>query len=201
MDGVILDSEPIHLAAFRATLADNGHNLSDDDYKMHFAGKTDEAGFKQYFEFMNENVDISFLMNQKAKKYLELAADQLIPYPKVVALIKELSKVVPLVLVTGSLRVEVDVALKACDISNCFMGILAAEDVEHGKPNPEGYLKAVKFLGLKTENCVVIEDSPSGVKAAKAAGIDCIAVTNTHSRNELKNATNIVDFLSIDIFQ
>lgn len=200
MDGVILDSEPIHLAAFRATLANKGHILSDEDYKQHFAGKTDEAGFKQYFNFMNEEVDLSFVMNQKAKRFLELAADQLIPYPNIVSLIKELSKHVPLVLVTGSLRVEAEIALNACNVIDCFKGIIAAEDVKHGKPDPEGYLQAVNLLGLKTSDCVVVEDSPSGVKAANNAGIDCIAITNTHTSDELKVATKVVGSLSIDLF-
>lgn len=105
-----------------------------------------------------------------------------------------------LALVTGSLRVEAEIALKACGIGDCFDVVIAAEDVGLGKPNPEGYLKAIDLLNVSPEESIIVEDSPSGIKAAKAAGIDCIAVTNTHARNELSDATSVVDSLSLSSF-
>jgi HAD superfamily hydrolase (TIGR01509 family) len=199
MDGVILDSEPLHVAAFQATLGRNGHELSGDSYKSHFAGKTDEEGFTQYFAFINEEADVPNLMDEKTKDFLKLAGDNLIPYPGIVQLIKQLSKEIPIALVTGSLRVEAEVALKACGIEDCFSVIVTADDISHSKPNPEGYLKALSLLNLDANQCVVVEDSPSGVKAALAAGIDCIAVTNTHSANELDAAGKVVDKLTFDL--
>jgi len=200
MDGVILDSEPLHVAAFQATLGRFGHELDMNGYEAHFAGKTDEAGFKQYFDFINEKADIPAIMSKKAKKYIELAKDQLIPYAGIVQLIKELSEHVPLALVTGSLRSEVDVALKACGIEGQFSAIVTADDITKSKPDPEGYLKASALLGIYPKDCVVVEDSPSGINAAIAATIDCIAVTNTHSKEELKAATMVVDELSLNLF-
>lgn len=199
MDGVILDSEPLHIAAFQATLGRFGHELDMSGYEAHFAGKTDEEGFKQYFSFINEQADIPNIMSEKAKAYLELAGDQLSPYPGIVPLIKELSALVPLALVTGSLHSEVDIALRACGIEGLFSVIVAAEDVTKSKPDPEGYLKAAKQLGVAAEDCVIVEDTPSGVNAAVAANIDCIAVTNTHTKEELKAATKVVDKLSFDL--
>lgn len=200
MDGVILDSEPLHVAAFQATLGKRGHELSHGEYMDHFAGKTDEEGFKQYFAFINEEADIPNIMDEKMKEYLKLAGDTLAPYPGVVSVIKELAKHVPLALVTGSLRAEVDVALKACGIEDQFTAIVTANDITHSKPNPEGYLKAAKVLGISVDDCVVVEDSPSGVNAAVAADIDCIAITNTHSKEDLKSANRIVDSLTLSLF-
>lgn len=200
MDGVILDSEPLHIAAFQATLGRFGHDLDMNGYQAHFAGKTDEEGFKQYFHFINEAADIPSLMSEKAKTYLELAGDQLSPYQGIVPLIKELSSHVPLALVTGSLRSEVDVALKSCDLEDVFSSIVAAEDIASSKPNPEGYLKAAHQLNVAINDCVVVEDTPTGIKAAMAANADCIAVTNTHSKEELKAATKVVEKLSLDLF-
>jgi beta-phosphoglucomutase len=201
MDGVILDSEPLHVAAFQAILQRYGHPLSESDYKMHFAGKTDETGFKSYFKFLNESVDLPVIMDDKAHKYLELAGDQLIPYPGIVQLIRELSKKVPLALVTGSLRAEADAALKAFDIADCFKVVIAAEDINHSKPDPEGYKKAMSALEVNPHECAVIEDSPSGIEAAIAAGADCIAITNTHEASNLSRATKIVTTLSISDFE
>lgn len=200
MDGVILDSEPLHIAAFQATLGRFGHTLDMDGYEAHFAGKTDEEGFRQYFDFIGETANIPHIMSEKAKAYLELAGDQLSPYPGVVSLIKELSTRVPLALVTGSLRAEVDVALKACGIQDQFSVIVAADDISKSKPDPEGYLKAAKQLSIAPKDCVVVEDTPNGVSAAAAANIDCIAVTNTHSTDQLKAATRVADTLSLSLF-
>lgn len=193
MDGVIVDSEPLHVAAFRATLKRYGHDLTEGQYKQHFAGKTDEAGFRQYFEFVNETVHLPVIMDEKAKAYLALAADQLIPYPGVLDLIRELTaKKVPLALVTGSLRAEAEATLKAFDIVAAFQAVVAAEDITQSKPNPEGYLKGAKALNVNPADCIVVEDAPSGVKAAKAAGMKCLAVTTTHTREELKGADVLV---------
>ncbi len=199
MDGVIVNSEPLHVAAFQAVLKRYGHDLSDDQYKHHFAGKTDEAGFRQYFDFINEMVELPVIMDEKAKAYLELAADQLVPYPGVVELISRLaSQKVPLALVTGSLRTEAEITLQTFKIAEFFTAVVAAEDITQSKPSPEGYLKGAAALEVDPADCIVIEDAPSGVKAARAAGMRCLAVTTTHSREDLEAATVIVEQLRPD---
>lgn len=196
MDGVIVDSEPLHVAAFQAILKGYGHDLSNDQYKEHFAGRTDEAGLKQYFDFIGETVELPVIMDKKAKAYLELAADELKPYPGVIEFIQDLAKRdMRLALVTGSLKSEAEITLKAFNLTDYFSAVIAAEDIEHSKPNPEGYLKGAKALGISPADCIVIEDAPKGVQAAKAAGIYCVAVTNTHTAEESAGATRIVDQL------
>jgi beta-phosphoglucomutase len=196
MDGVIVDSEPLHVAAFQVTLKNYGHSLSHDQYKEHFAGRTDEAGFKQYFDFIGETVGLPVIMDEKAKAYLELAADELEPYPGVIEFIHDLAKRdIRLALVTGSLKLEAEITLKAFNLTNYFSAVIAAEDIENSKPNPEGYLKGAKTLGISPADCIIIEDAPKGVRAAKAADIRCLAVINTHTREELADATYIVDQL------
>lgn len=197
LDGVILDSEPLHVAAFQATLQEYGHDLRGHEYKEFFAGRTDKEGFERYFRFINETVELPVVMDKKMKAYIALASDQLQPYPGVVSMIRELSQHAKLALVTGSLKIEAEVALAACGIQDCFDVVVAAEDVENGKPDPEGYLKAARLLDIPPEQCVVVEDSPSGVQAALNAGIECIAITNTHTREELRDATRVVDRLSL----
>lgn len=196
MDGVIVDSESLHVAAFQAVLKRYGHSLTDEQYKQYFAGRTDEAGFKQYFDFIGENVELPVIMDEKANTYLELAYDQLVPYPGVIEFIRDVaSRNVLLALVTGSLRAEAEVTLKAFEITKFFSAVIAAEDINQTKPNPEGYLKAANALSTNPTDCVVIEDAPSGVKAANAAGMRCLAVTTTHTSEELKDATAVVDQL------
>lgn len=196
MDGVIVDSEPLHVAAFQATLKRYGHDLTDQQYKQHFAGKTDEAGFRQYFQFINEEIELPVIMDEKAATYLQLAADQLVPYPGVIELIHALAaQNTPLALVTGSLRAEAEITLRTFNIAAFFSQVIAAEDITQSKPSPEGYLKAAKALGVDPASCIVIEDAPSGVAAAKAAGMRCVAVTTTHTKQELSAATRVIDQL------
>jgi HAD superfamily hydrolase (TIGR01509 family) len=196
MDGVIVDSEPLHVAAFQTILKRYGHDLSKEKYKQHFAGRTDEAGFKQYFDFIGESVELPVIMDEKARAYLELAADQLVPYPGVIDFIRDLVlHDIPLALVTGSLRAEAEATLKAFNLTNSFEVIIAAEDISQSKPSPEGYLKAAKTLGCEPIDCIVIEDAPSGVKAASAAGMRCLAITTTHTEEELQEAAFITDQL------
>lgn len=198
MDGVIVDSEPLHVAAFQATLKGYGRDLTHEQYKQHFAGRTDEAGFSQYFDFIGETVDMPVIMDKKAMAYLELAAAQLVAYPGVIEFIRDLSeRETPLALVTGSLRAEAEATLKAFGLAHLFSVVITAEDIAHSKPNPEGYLKGAKALNTDPADCIVIEDAPSGVSAAKAAGMRCVAVTNTHSKEELREATLVVNQLHL----
>lgn len=201
LDGVIIDSEPIHEAAFQLTLKQYGHSLTANDYKEHYAGRTDSAGLEQYFKFVNEEHDLSVIANEKSKAYLELAASQLVPYEGMTNIIRELAAKYPLGLVTGSLRLEAEIAMQACDIQRFFTVVVTAEDVLHGKPDPEGYLLGAHKLGVSPAECLVIEDAPSGLIAANAAGMQSIAITNTHRSDELTLATKVVQQLSLSDFE
>jgi sugar-phosphatase len=117
-------------------------------------------------------------------------------YPGAIELIHGLAKQkVPLALVTGSLRSEAEIVLKTFDIAKYFTKVITAEDTTLAKPNPEGYLKAAVALECDPTDCIVIEDSPNGVRAARAAGMKCLAVTTTHLPDELSEANSIVDRL------
>lgn len=196
MDGVIIDSEPLHAEVFRRTLQRHGHEMNDEQYKMYFLGKTDEAGLRHYFEATGIVGDPSAILTDKARAYLEFAADKLVPHQEVVELIDDLAaQGIALGLVTGSLRAEAEVTLRTLGIRDRFAVIVAAEDISRSKPHPEGYLKGARALGASPEVCVVIEDAPSGVQAAKAAGMRCVAVTSGHGADELQDATIVVDWL------
>jgi sugar-phosphatase len=94
---------------------------------------------------------------------------------------------------------EVHMTLAALGITDCFEVVVSADDISRSKPDPEGYQKAVRVLGLDNQDCVIVEDSPSGVQAGKAAGIDVIAVTHTHGAIELSQADVIAERLLPDL--
>jgi HAD superfamily hydrolase (TIGR01509 family) len=100
-------------------------------------------------------------------------------------------------LATGSIRREAELALRSLGVAGRFGAIIAREDYEKGKPDPQPYLLAVRALGLSPPRCVVVEDAPGGIRAAKAAGMACVAVTHSCPREQLLEADLVVDDLGL----
>jgi beta-phosphoglucomutase len=196
MDGVILDSEPLHYQAARAVFAERGHDLTYVNYQKYFAGQADKEAFPQYCAVIGRN-DAARLMADKAEAYKRVAATTtLTPCPGTLEFIAWLAEHrVPMALVTGSLRHEADLVLWAFQLQNVFSTVISVEDVTHGKPHPEGYLKGAAALLAQPADCVVVEDAPHGIQAAIAAGMRCLAVTTTYPAQQLQAATRVVDQL------
>ncbi len=193
MDGVIVDSEPQHIQAFQKTLASHGHTLDHENYQTYFAGKTDQKGLEDFLQTHTDSTPIEDLLAEKTGHFLDIAENDITPYAGIIDVIQGLRKKgIKLALVTGSVRQEVEVILSALNIRDAFDVIITADDVRTGKPDPEGYTKAVAAIGYDPEQCVIIEDSPSGVNAAVAAGIRCIAITTTHNEHDLSTATKVI---------
>jgi HAD superfamily hydrolase (TIGR01509 family) len=197
MNGVIVDDEPLHFLAFQNVLAECGEQLTHDGYKQFFAGRTDIDGFRDYLAAHGLQMDIDGLMEAKANAYMSLAAGVIQPYPGVVALIHSLAESgVRLALVTSSLRVEAETVLEAFGLQQSFEQVVTADDITRGKPDPEGYLLGAQALYLTPDACLVVEDAPSGVAAAKAAGMRCAVVLNTHTTSELVGADLVLERLA-----
>lgn len=200
MDGVIIDSEPRHFEAFRLTFEPLGIALTHDDYQAHFAGKTDEQGFDDFLKTVDAHTDIIELQKAKRDHYEGLAATTVTPYEATIKTIRRLYPDHPLAIVTSSPLSQVEIILQRFKLSSFFSVIVTAEDITNGKPNPEGYLLAAKHLQVKPTDCYVIEDAPSGITAAKRAGMYCVAVTTTHGMDELAEADMMVDKLTPELF-
>ena len=99
-------------------------------------------------------------------------------------------------LVTSTPRANLDLVLTGAGLAGAFDTIVAAEDVSRGKPDPEGYLLAARRLGVAPERCLVIEDAPGGIEAARSAGMHSLAVTTTRPCQDLAAADAVVDSLS-----
>lgn len=201
MNGVIVDDESLHEAAFSEVLSSRGFRLDHAKYLKFFAGKTDNAGFIDFYNSEGEELsDLKVLGTEKSSAYQKLASGQLTPYPGIIDYINGLRlKGIRLSLVTSSIRVEAEKVIEVLGLSDVFETTITANDITHSKPSPEGYLKGVYSLNLDPAECFIIEDAPSGVEAANKAGIACIAVTNTHSPADLSKAQLIVDKLDGNI--
>lgn len=192
MNGVLVDDEILHEEAFRQVLDTRGVSLSAQEYADNFMGRTDRDGFSSFFG--QTPSDIELLLAQKSRAYQGLAAGRLTPYPGVVSFVSSIAaNQIPMAIVTSSTRSEADAVVEAINTSGRFLAIIAADDVEVGKPDPQGYLMGAAALDATPENCLVVEDAPSGIEAAKRAGMRVLAITNTHEAEDLSAADLIVD--------
>ncbi len=204
-DGVIADTEPLHLKAFQLTLADNGIELSDQEYFANYLAYDDKTFFKELFKDRNFEHDesvISDFMNQKSKHFENVLKGNILILEGVPEFISQISDKYPLSIGSGALRAEIVEILKYAGLRDHFDIIVSADDVVDCKPDPEVYLKVLKDLNDKAvpgeilaSECLVIEDSTSGIKAAHSAGMKCLAVTNSYSEEKLSDAELVVNSL------
>lgn len=193
MNGVIIDDEHIHEKAFHDTVKGFGIDLSHENYLECCAGRIDEVGYEKIAKKHGKQLPIEKLLRKKSEVYLNLFPTHKKAYDGVVDLIKKLSQNFQLALTSSSSRVEVDLVLKEFDIAQYFEVTISADDVSRGKPDPEPYLTTVEKIDKKPSECVVVEDSASGVRSAKQAGCWCIGVTTTHEKKKLLEADIVVD--------
>ncbi|MFH1637737.1 MAG: HAD family phosphatase [Candidatus Woesearchaeota archaeon] len=192
MDGVIVDSEPIREEVHRLLGKEFGYRLKKEDWDT-IRGKTAEANIKylirkyapnvsyEYFTKRKDEIFDSMLHKIKAFSGFERFMNRIKGHKVTVA--------------TSSTRKNAEAVLKLCKIRHHFEIIVTGCDVRNSKPHPEAFLKAAKKLKVDPKECVVVEDSINGVKAAKAAGMKVIAVTTSHKKKELMEA----DLITRDI--
>lgn len=204
-DGVITDSEILHFRAFNKVLAAHGLELAKKEYYTHYLGLSDIDCFKTLIgegRLAIEISQIAELIRKKTQLFEKLARTD----GKIIEGVRPFldtlgSSAVPLAICSGALRTEIELILEDSGLRSFFKAIVSAEQVKRGKPHPDGFLLALKKLNerlagpLTAEQCIVIEDSHWGLKAAKAAGMHTIAVTNTYDADQLTGAEKIVDRL------
>lgn len=193
MNGVILDDEHLHQEATIGTLERHGHLATAQDYKKYFAGRTRDAGFTNFKKAKQASYSVAELSAQKDQTYQELASTGLQAVAATVNFIQYLKEIgSPMALVTGAPRKEARHMLETFGLGDCFSHIVTGEDVTLSKPHPEGYLKAAAMLQRRPGSCIVVEDAPMGIQAAKRAGMHCVAIATTHTETELTAADWVV---------
>jgi HAD superfamily hydrolase (TIGR01509 family) len=192
MDGIIVNSEPIHKQAFYEVLDEIGfgrnHGMSFEDY----IGRSD---FEMWIDFVAKHKPA-----QTLEELLKLKRDRVIAYlqqtepffPGLVPLVKKLAGEYVLAVASGSERLVVEAVLGLQGLRRFFSCVVTAGDVQRGKPAPDIFLHTARLLEIKPEECWVIEDSKPGVEAALAAGMRVIAVPNSHPAEELDRAHHVL---------
>jgi HAD superfamily hydrolase (TIGR01509 family) len=198
MDGVIIDSEPIHLEVDIQTFKDLGYNITSEELGK-YVGSTNEY----MFEHIKKRHNISESIEDIIKNKVELTKTKIKqldiePIEGIRELLIDLkNKNIPTAIASSSPRDFIDVVISKFKLKDYFTYIISGEEVENGKPAPDIYLEAAKKLEFSPGNCIVIEDSRNGVIAAKAAGMKCIGLQNINSGDQdLSKADIIVKSIS-----
>jgi len=192
MDGVLIDSEPIHCRAFQDILAAYGVTLTERQYFADYLVYSDREVLGRLLP-AGQSLDAA--VTAKERRYLTLLADGIPAFPDGLALLAR-SEGWRVGLATGSNRRETELALRTLGIRERFACIVAREDYGKGKPHPEPYLRTARGLDLPPQRCIVIEDTPGGVRAARAAGMVAVAVTHSCPRAHLGEAHLVVENLA-----
>lgn len=140
------------------------------------------------------------LIDQKSQIYSRSSLANIQLYLDTVTFLKTMPNDWHCALVTSSSRAEVESVFDHFNLRSYFRAVVTVDDVTYGKPSPEGYTLAAKLLGVTSSQCIAIEDSPSGIRAALLAGMKCIALTTTHEKYSLQEATIIAPRLSAKLF-
>jgi beta-phosphoglucomutase len=195
LDGVIVDSREQHMAAWHAWAREHAPHAPEGYFLQSFGLRNDTI-IGALIEGLGP-ADVDRLSDAKEAMFRAAVAGNLSPLPGVVDLIDALDEAgIPRAIVTSTPRLNLDLVLEELSLTGRFGALVAAEDASRGKPDPEGFLVAAQRLDLTAQRCIVIEDAPAGIAAAKAAGMRAIAVTTTRPAEDLTAADLIVDSLA-----
>lgn len=193
MDGVIIDSNPFHKISLRQFCAQHGYHLSDEELLNKIYGRTNNDWIRNLFGDLPKE-RILELGEEKEALFRELYRKEIKPLAGLEDFLKLLeAQKITKAIGTSAPRSNVDFCLTSTRLDKYFKTILDQSDVEHGKPNPEIYLKVANRIGFDPTQCIVFEDSLSGVEAAQRAGAKVVGVTTTHSRDELAHTNFVID--------
>jgi HAD superfamily hydrolase (TIGR01509 family) len=198
-DGVLANSEPLHLRAYQDVLNPLGISLTHDDYYANLLGFDDVGVFKAVGARAGLPFDdrqIAALIDQKSRVFDDAIATTDVLYPGASACVERMAAAYPLGIASGALRREIVAVLRRAGLDAHFRFIVSAEDTVRSKPAPDPYLRAASLHGLPPEACVAIEDSRWGLEAARFAGFRTVGITHTYPPDELAAADVVIGNLS-----
>ncbi|MBL4702043.1 MAG: HAD family phosphatase [Phycisphaeraceae bacterium] len=205
-DGVIVDSEPLHYRAFVRVAKTLGFEMSWEQYLSEFVGYDDRDAFLAILRSVYGNAippDITArlpkLIKDKANAFESEVNQGIEAIPGSIELITELAGKMPIAIASGATQFDIRIILAKLGLDNVFDVTVTADDVEHSKPDPESYAKAVRLLAEKYPNqnitpqtALAIEDTAAGTCSARSAGLQVLGLTTTGSADLLCDAARVI---------
>jgi HAD superfamily hydrolase (TIGR01509 family) len=198
-NGTLSDDEPLLLSIYQQLFARHGRPLPEDAYYGDLAGNSEETIIGTWL-----GVDgplLAMLVQERIDAYTALAASGSTVSPPVRAAVRYAAARVPVGIVSGAFRAEIEPVVAAAGIAGELSTIVTADDVEHGKPHPEGYLLAIERLGIDPARTIAFEDTEAGVSSAKEAGLRCLAVRGTLPDERLERADELIDAIDVALVE
>lgn len=188
LDGVIIDSEPLHEYCEREILKQYNVLLTAEIF-AEVKGLREQEAFSYYTTLFKIKESPEVLMQKKMQLYLRLLKKKIRLYPGFKSFAKKCRQRFKVGLATSSSKESLSIIFKQFEIKHYFDAIVTGEEVNLPKPYPDPYIKMAEKLHLKANQCLVIEDTIHGITAAKTAGAKCIAVTTTFPKSKLKETS------------
>ena len=200
-DGVIADSEPLHLKAYQQALLEEGISVSREEYFGRYLGY-DDVGMLEALArdrgLPMTGRHIAALVARKGEKLRAMLTGGEVLFPGAAAFVRSAAAEVPIAIASGALRHEIVQIIEGAGLGDLFTAIVASGDTPESKPSPAPYLLAFEQLrqtagnNLDPRRCVAIEDSVWGLESARGAGLRCVGVTTSYSADQLVGADLIV---------
>jgi HAD superfamily hydrolase (TIGR01509 family) len=200
-NGTLSHDEAILCEIYSELFAAHGKPLSAQEYFDGLAGLSDPEIVRTWLG--DDHPDVDEVIEERIALYRERVSDGSSVPESHRAAVRYAADRVPVAIVSGAARTEIEPVVNAAGLANSIEAIVAAEDVAHGKPDPAGYLRALAVLdgGLAAEDVVVFEDTEAGVASAKAAGMRCLAVLGTLAPERLAHADELVPAIDVPLLQ
>ena len=197
LNGTMINDMEFHIRAWTYILNEElKAGMTHDQVKSQMYGKNSELFIRVFGEGKMTNDEMEFWSMEKEKRYQQAYR----PYLRLIDGLDEFLKrayeaKIPMGIGSAAIPFNIDFVLDQLGIRKYFSAIVSAEDVVISKPDPETFLKAARLLNTAPADCLIFEDAPKGVEAARNAGIPCVVLTTLHSRNEFPVTDHVVAFI------
>lgn len=192
-NGTLSEDEPLLCRIFQELFAEAGKPVSEQEYYDRLSGLSDREIVRLWL-----GRDDPAMLDRKIERYLELADGSTVS-PQAREAVRHAAERTTVAVVSGSARAEIEPVLQAAGLADSITLIVSVDDVERGKPDPEGYLLALRLLGIEAPDAAAVEDSEAGVAAAKTAGLYCVGVTTTLPAERLSQADELAERVDRDL--
>lgn len=197
LNGTMIDDMHYHLQIWHDILNnDLGANLSLEEVRSHMYGKNDELLARIFGAGKFTPEQVAEISQRKEEKYQAMYRPHLELLPGLFEFIDTAHKAgIKMAIGSAAIPFNIDFVLDNLNVRHYFGAIVSAHDVIESKPHPEVFLKAAKLLGVEPSSCIVFEDAPKGVEAARNAGMKSVVITTMHAPEESTDASNVLSFV------
>lgn len=199
-NGTLSDDEPVLCEIFMHLFAEHGKPMSAQEYFDRLAGLSDPEIVRTWLG--PDHPDVDGVIGERVLRYRAAVSDGSSVREHVREAVRYAAERVPLAICSGAARAEIEPVVAAAGLAECFQAVVTSNDVVAGKPDPEGYVKTLRLLGVDPVEAVVFEDTEAGIASARAAGAGrVLAMKTTLEPHRLAEADDLVDRIDVEVMR